>query len=201
VIYFGFNVRRFHEKRAEQHGIHPSHAALTSRYVVHVKPGATGKPGRRRLAGCTRTGYYATIREGRADVKDMWNAVFLMALGLVTVPGALFGHHGTAVYDTTKLVTVKGTVTEWSWTNPHCLLEFDAKDDKGSVVHWVTETASPTDMINKGWSKQTFKPGDEVAVTMIAAKNGRPLGRVQQVLLKGEALVAEKPPAGIAGHP
>jgi Family of unknown function (DUF6152) len=67
-------------------------------------------------------------------------------------------------------------------------------------VHWVIETSSPTDMINKGWSKQTFKPGDEVAVTMIAAKNGRTLGRVQQVKLNGQALLAEKPPPGVASN-
>jgi Family of unknown function (DUF6152) len=134
-------------------------------------------------------------------VGNKLNTVVLLALGLLTVHVALFAHHGTAVYDTTKLVTVKGTVTEWSWTNPHCLLEFDAKDDKGNVVHWVTETSSPTDMINKGWSKQTFKPGDEVAVTMIAAKNNRPLGRVQQVMLNGQALLAEKPPPGVASNP
>jgi Family of unknown function (DUF6152) len=118
-----------------------------------------------------------------------------MALGLATGPAALFAHHGTAVYDTTKLVTVKGTVTAWSWANPHCLLEFDVKDDNGKVVHWVTETSSPSDMIDKGWSRHSFKPGDEVTVVMIAAKNGRPFGRIQHVVLNGETLVGDKPPA------
>jgi hypothetical protein len=130
-------------------------------------------------------------------VRDRLNLVFLIAL-LLIAPAALFAHHGTAVYDTSKLVTVKGTVTGWSWTNPLCLLEFDAKDDNGNVAHWVAETSNPTDMVNRGWSKRTFKPGDEIAVSLIAAKNGRPPERIQQVMLNGQALVAERPPANLA---
>lgn len=117
--------------------------------------------------------------------------VFLIA---AIVPVALFAHHGTAVYDTANPVTVKGTVTSWSWTNPHCLLEFDVKDDKGNIMHWVAETSNPSDMTNKGWSRHTFKPGDEVTVTLIAAKNGRPLGRIQYVILNGQGLGADKAP-------
>jgi hypothetical protein len=74
-------------------------------------------------------------------------------------------------------------------------------NDNLNVAHWVAETSSPTDTINKGWSKQTFKPGNEVAVTMIAAKNGRPPGRVQQVMLNGQASLVEKPPAGVEKPP
>jgi hypothetical protein len=122
---------------------------------------------------------------------------FLILLGSLTIPVA-FAHHGTAVYDTSKLTTVKGIVTAWSWTNPHCLLEFDVKDESGNVAHWIAETSNPTDMTAKGWSRRTFKPGDEVTVSMIAAKNGRPLGRIQQVMLNGQALVADKPPASVS---
>lgn len=133
-------------------------------------------------------------------MNDGRTLIFLTALSLLAVPIALFAHHGTAVYDTSKLVTVKGTVTEWSWANPHCLLEFDVKDESGNAVHWIAETSNPTDMAAKGWSKRTFKPGDVVTVSMIAAKNGRPLGRIQQVMLNGQALIAEKPPAGVSSE-
>jgi len=136
-------------------------------------------------------------------VRDKLNRLFFIAI-LPLVPVALFAHHGTAVYDTSKLVTVKGTVTGWSWTNPHCLLECDVKDDNANVAHWIAETSNPADMVNKGWSRRTFKPGDQIAVSLIAAKNGRPLGRIQQVMLNGQALVAERPPANLsndAGKP
>ncbi len=106
--------------------------------------------------------------------------IFLVILA-VSVP--LFAHHGAAAYDTTKKITLKGTVTDWFWANPHCFLKFDAKDDRGNVVHWATEASNPSDMVNLGWSKQSFKAGDEVTVTFMPVKNGQPVGRLEQVVL------------------
>ena len=113
----------------------------------------------------------------------MRNKLAMIFLGFLTVSVPLFAHHGGAAYDTAKKITVKGIVTEWFWANPHCFLKFDAKDDKGSVVHWATETSNPADMVNLGWSKQSFKPGDEVTVTFTPVKNGVPVGRIDQVAL------------------
>lgn len=113
----------------------------------------------------------------------MRNKLFAIFLGLLSVAIPLFAHHGTAAFDTSRTVTLKATVTQWFWANPHCFLKFDAKDEKGNVVHWATETSNPSDMVNLGWSKDTFKPGDEITVTFIPVKNGVPVGRVQQVVL------------------
>ena len=63
---------------------------------------------------------------------------FLIAL-CGAAPAVLLAHHGSAIYDESKAVIVKGVVTEWVWANPHCLLEFDVKDDKGTSVHWTAE--------------------------------------------------------------
>jgi hypothetical protein len=104
-------------------------------------------------------------------------------VGLLIASAPLFAHHGNAAFDTAKTVTVKATVTEWFWANPHCFLKFDAADEKGNVVHWVAETSNPPDMINRGWSKGSFKPGDKVTVTMMTVKNGQPIGRIRQVVL------------------
>jgi Family of unknown function (DUF6152) len=124
----------------------------------------------------------------RDSVRKILGLIFLSLLA-VSVP--VFAHHGAAAYDTTKKFTVKATVTEWFWANPHCFLKFDAKDDKGNVVHWATEASNPADMINLGWSKQTFKPGDEITVTFVPVKNGQPVGRVLQVVLaNGQTLSA-----------
>jgi hypothetical protein len=51
------------------------------------------------------------------------------------------------------------------------------------VVHWIAETQNPGNMVYIGWAKASFKPGDEVAVTLLPAKNGRPFGRIKQVVL------------------
>ena len=111
-------------------------------------------------------------------------------------------HHATAVFDLGKRLTLTGTVTEWFWANPHCLLRFDVKDESGKVVHWVAETQAPPNMIPFGWAKQSFASGDQVTVTLEPVKNAQPLGRILQVLLPdGKTLVAGAPaiPAGEAG--
>jgi hypothetical protein len=103
--------------------------------------------------------------------------------GFLIVSGPLFAHHGNAVFDVGKTVTMKGTVTEWFWANPHCFLSFDVKGDGSRPVHWVMETQAPPNMVPYGFSKQTFKPGDEVTVTLEPVKNGEPLGRLVRVVL------------------
>jgi hypothetical protein len=105
-----------------------------------------------------------------------------LAVSLLCVSVPLFAHHGTAAFDDKK-VTLKGTVTEWFWSNPHCLLQIDVKGDDGQIVHWIGETQNPVTMVNGGWSKASFKPGDEVTVTIMPVKNGAPLGRIMTVLL------------------
>ena len=107
----------------------------------------------------------------------------LLAATVLTLSAPLFAHHGNAALDVGKKVTVKGTVTEWLWANPHCWLKVDVKDDSGKVVNWVGETNNAADMIEKGWSKQTFKVGDQVSVTMEPVKNGKPAGKVLEVVL------------------
>jgi hypothetical protein len=122
---------------------------------------------------------------------SMRSKLILIFLGILIVAVPLFAHHGAAAYDTEKKITVKATVTEWFWANPHCFLKFDAKDEKGNVVHWATETSNPADMVNLGWSKDTFKPGDEITVTFTPVKNGNPIGRVESVVLaNGQTLSA-----------
>jgi len=106
---------------------------------------------------------------------------FLLTLALaasgVIVPVPLFAHHGNASYDSTKTVTVKGTVTDYIWANPHVFLEIDAKDNSGNTVHWAIEAQNPLSQTEVGWSRNTFKPGDQVIVEIIPAKNGQPFGR------------------------
>jgi hypothetical protein len=59
----------------------------------------------------------------------------------------------------------------------------DVKDENGQIVHWGAETENPTTMSHQGWAKTSFKPGDEVTVTMITVKNGKPIGRITEVVL------------------
>jgi hypothetical protein len=125
-------------------------------------------------------------------VRGKFLAAFILvsAMSLVSLP--LFAHHGNAVYDDTKTITLKGTVTQWAWSNPHCILHLDVTDDSGQVVPWIVETENPTSMFNIGWTKTSMKPGDQVTVTAMQVKNGKPIGRIVDVLLpSGQKLIGK----------
>lgn len=113
-----------------------------------------------------------------------------LAISIVSIP--LAAHHGNAVYDDTKTITLKGTVTQWVWANPHCILHLDVTDDSGQAVSWIVETENPTSMFNIGWTKSSMKPGDQVTVTALQVKNGKPIGRIVDVLLpSGQKLIGK----------
>jgi len=124
-------------------------------------------------------------------MKSKLMPMFVLLVGVMVSCVPLLAHHGTAALDNDTKVTLKGTVTEWLWSNPHCLLQFDVKGDDGKVVHWIGETQNPVSMVNVGWSKAAIKAGDEVTVVMLPVKNGLPLGRVASVVLpNGKTLVS-----------
>src|SRR5437879_11345574 len=93
----------------------------------------------------------------------------------------VLAHHGNAAWSTNE-VTLKGTVVDYIWRNPHVLLVWTTKDDSGKVVQWTGEVASPESMMaDDGWTKQTFKPGDEIVLTLRPAKSGVPNGVIDQI--------------------
>jgi hypothetical protein len=102
--------------------------------------------------------------------------ISFVVVGLLTVSVPLCAHHGNASYDAKKTVTVKGTVTDYAWRNPHVFVKLDAKDNGGNAVHWIVEAQNPVSMTAMGWSKDTFKPGDEVEIDAMPAQNGNPVG-------------------------
>jgi hypothetical protein len=87
-----------------------------------------------------------------------------MVLGIVWVGGSAFAHHGAAAYDRTVTLTLKATVTEFIFRNPHIILSFDAADDHGKVVHWSAEGGSPSGLARRGWTWKTLKAGDQITV-------------------------------------
>lgn len=127
-------------------------------------------------------------------VRKMLVGVSIAAAGVLLVSAPLVAHHAAATLDTGKEITFKATVTEWIWANPHCFLLFDAKDDTGKVRNWAVETQNPTSMTSRGWSRTSFKAGDEVTVTIEPARNGEPVGRIlTAVTASGQKLVAANP--------
>jgi hypothetical protein len=81
------------------------------------------------------------------------------------------------MYDTKMETTLKGIVTDFLYRNPHVFLHIDVKDEGGTVKTWAIEMSTITNMASRGVYKSTFKPGDEVSVTVNPMKDGGTGGR------------------------
>jgi hypothetical protein len=115
--------------------------------------------------------------------------IVALMVGFVAVSVPLFAHHGAASFDTSKMITVTGTVTEYIWSNPHVLVKLDAKDESGNIAHWVVEAWNPVTQASRGWTKNTFKPGDEVTADVTPAKNNQTIGEFRgRIVINGKEL-------------
>src|ERR1700733_9466692 len=101
---------------------------------------------------------------------------FTLTAALFAASHPAYAHHGTAGYEMSKVITVMGTVTEFDWTNPHCVIYVDSKNDAGEVQHWVLELGAPTHMMRSGWKKDSVKAGDDIEAETHPAKNGATVG-------------------------
>ena len=113
-----------------------------------------------------------------------------LGLGLTLIFAALFvsspilAHHGETNYDTDKLVTVKATVTNFAFINPHVQIYMDAKNDKGEIEKWICEARSPAMLVrNGGWDKNTLKAGDVITAIGFRTKNGTNILRLKKIVL------------------
>ena len=118
-------------------------------------------------------------------------AVFSVGVGLLALSVPSHSHHGTSiVYDLTDSIMLTGTVTEFRFVNPHALIYFDVTGEDGEVVSWLGGLSSHTSLTrNEGWTPDTLKPGDRIAVTGAPARAGAPSVWVQQVILNGDPLM------------
>ena len=113
----------------------------------------------------------------------------LLAGGLLFGAPSLLAHHGLARFDTTHVVTLKGTVTDFEYINPHAIIHADLKDDHGKVANWELECGSPAMLGRFGWNANSLKRGDQVTVFGFRAKDGSPymsVGRIE--LASGKSL-------------
>jgi Family of unknown function (DUF6152) len=110
---------------------------------------------------------------------------------------SLSAHHGTAIaYDIQHPITLKGTVTEFRFANPHCQIYFDVTDDKGQVVNWAGELNSTYSLIQDGWTRkrsvEALKPGTSITVIVLPGRSGNPVGLAQKIFnAKGEQILSE----------
>ena len=118
--------------------------------------------------------------------------VFAVAVGLlISVP--LVAHHSGATLSAESTVTLKGTVSSWLWSNPHCLLKIDVTGEDGQVVSWLAETQAPNTIYTQGYRANSFKAGDEVTLTLRPAANGAPYGILAQTVFADGTILGNLP--------
>ena len=118
---------------------------------------------------------------------------------VLAVSSPVLAHHGNAAYDGTATVLKDAVVTKLSWANPHTIVEFDAKDEKGQVVHWAAELGSPSALGNIGWTKTSVSPGDVITVYIHQAKTKNPVGRIDHIVLADGSQLRDSGGGGDAG--
>lgn len=110
------------------------------------------------------------------------SAVLTVAIGVLVVSAPILAHHGASVYDSKKLTTLKGTVTEYQFMNPHTEILFNVTGAEGKVEKWTAEAASMITMMRLGWTKSILKTGDQITAVGNVAKNGSHTMRLRKVV-------------------
>jgi hypothetical protein len=106
-----------------------------------------------------------------------------VAIAFLAACVPVFAHHGRAGYDSAKLATVKGTVSDVEFVNPHVSVRLDVKGSNGNVEKWLVEGTSPNMLVREGWNKNTVRPGDVITATGHPAKDGSNAMRIEKLVL------------------
>lgn len=128
-----------------------------------------------------------------------WLAVYSLLAGILLAGLPVFAHHGNAAYSDKATEFKNVTVTKFAWANPHCLVEFDQKEN-GKVTSWTAETGSPEALRLAGWSKASLKPGDVITIYVHTAKTGQPAGRLTRIVLADGTVLGDTQ-SGATGDP
>ena len=107
------------------------------------------------------------------------SAMVTLALAFGAV--SLSAHHSWPV-NMEKLVTVKGTVMQFEWANPHPMITLEVKADDGKVEKWLIGGPAINRMEANGWTKDTVKPGDVLTGTGFQFSDGQKIIRLERVV-------------------
>ena len=106
-----------------------------------------------------------------------------LSLMILAIAGTAMAHHSFAVYDHTRTLNLKGTVTKWQWSNPHAYLDIEVRDTNGAVKHYTLEGTSINMLQRTGWRSNMIKAGDQVSAVAAPLLNGEPGGLLLEITL------------------
>jgi len=109
-------------------------------------------------------------------------AGWAVVLAELVLSGPLSAHHAAIMFDTTTPIRVKGTVIRYVWANPHSAITVEQKTEDGKTIRWALESSAPIQLLeSRGFSKDSFKPGDVIEACGFAPKSaGSRTGTVNQ---------------------
>jgi hypothetical protein len=113
-------------------------------------------------------------------MKSLLVPVFVILALVRAVP--LFAHHSWPV-SMSQLVTVRGTVKEFVWGNPHPMITLEVRTDDGNIEKWLVGGPAINRMEANGWTKTTVKPGDVITGTGYQFADGQKIIRLERVVL------------------
>ena len=120
-------------------------------------------------------------------------SILLAALVLST---PAFAHHSFAMFDQKKSVTLRGTVREFQWTNPHAFIHIEVPKGGGGTEIWQVELNSPNNLKRQGWKSTSLKTGDAVTLVINPLKDGSKGGLFVSVTLPDGAVLGDPTRAG-----
>ena len=110
----------------------------------------------------------------------------------------VLAHHSFTMFDTTKQITIVGTVSEFQWTNPHSYIEIDVADESGALKHWSIEMGSPSILQQSGWKFSSLKKGDKTTLVINPLKTGLAGGFLNTATLPNGKVLGNGPGRGPA---
>lgn len=118
----------------------------------------------------------------------------LAALLLLLGPGAVHAHHSfAAFFDETRIVTIKGKVTQFRFSNPHGTIAVAVTGDDGSVREWRAETNAPVVLMRRGWTRDSVRPGEEITIEGWLSRDGKPYLRLRRAFGPDGKLIGAAP--------
>lgn len=124
-----------------------------------------------------------------------------IAIAAMLLTTLALAHHAATMFDGSRTITIAGTVKTFEWTNPHVWLWVNVTDDKGVVTPWGIETANLSMARRLGMDRDSFKPGDQVTLTVNPLKDGREGGRFRKAVFADGRVIDFSPPGVVAPDP
>jgi hypothetical protein len=118
-------------------------------------------------------------------------AAVALAVTALAVATAAYAHHSFAMFDQNKQLSLKGTVREFQWTNPHAWIHLDVPGTDGTRESWQVELNSPNNLKRQGWKSTSVKAGDQVTLVLNPLKDGSKGGLFVSVTLPDGSVLGD----------